>query len=135
MLFCLLLIFSLFPSPTAFAGKHHSDASTSLQLCGLYPTPQGRTAPYLDFLWPSCLLSHPPHTCLGNPTKHKPDHITCHLKTLQRLFTAVKKKTKNMKMGFEVLWVQLCLSSTFAPSGPDTQAFPISFEPGRYPSP
>ena len=88
-------LFSLFPSPTAFADKHHSDASTSPQLCRLYPTPQGRTAPFSDFLWPSCFLSHPPHTCLGNPTKHKPDHITWQLKTLQCLFTAVKKKTKN----------------------------------------
>ena len=83
------------------------------------------------------LPSKPPSTpsCLGNPIKHKPDHITCHLKTLQCLFTDIKKKTKNMKMGSEALWVQLCLSPTFAPSGPATQAFPISLEPGRYPSP
>lgn len=43
---------------------------------------------------------HPSYPSRGMPLEHKPDHITCQLKTLQCLPTDLREKTKAMKVGW-----------------------------------
>lgn len=80
--------YSLYSQVLSILQKHHSNPSTALQLCQLYPSLSSES------LWFCHLASW---TILHTLAEAVSCHLTCQLETLQCLLIALKKKPKPLK--------------------------------------